>query len=87
MMWAGELCCSKLPTLPPQTNIDDCQADSCANGGTCIDGINEFSCQCTKFWNGDRCQNDINECDSSPCQNGGKCINTVGSSEPSNLFR
>ena len=28
-------------------DIDDCTADSCENGGACIDGVNMFTCNCT----------------------------------------
>ena len=38
-------------------DIDDCGNISCLNGGTCIDGVNSFNCQCVKGYNGDRCEN------------------------------
>ena len=28
-------------------DTDDCTAGSCENGGTCIDGVNMFTCECT----------------------------------------
>lgn len=48
------------------------------NGGTCIDGINSYICQCGPGYTGSNCQFHINECDSQPCQSGGTCIDHVG---------
>ncbi|XP_041471875.1 versican core protein-like [Lytechinus variegatus] len=36
-------------------NMDDCQNDSCRNGGTCTDGFNSFSCACATDYSGDDC--------------------------------
>ena len=30
-----------------ETNIDDCLPRPCVNGGTCIDQVNGYRCQCT----------------------------------------
>ena len=38
------------------TDIDECASTPCLNGGTCIDGIDEWSCQCAGQWTGDRCE-------------------------------
>ena len=37
-------------------DIPDCQADSCQNGGTCIEMTNNFRCNCPEGFNGDRCE-------------------------------
>jgi len=37
-------------------NINDCKSNSCKNGGTCIDDINAFSCECTLPYKGDTCE-------------------------------
>ena len=37
-------------------DINDCEADSCKNGATCVDGINEFSCQCLEGYEGKACE-------------------------------
>ena len=34
------------------TNIDDCNPNPCMNNGSCIDGINIFTCNCTSPWTG-----------------------------------
>merc|ERR1712178_27238 len=31
-------------------NVDDCTVDSCNGHGQCIDGINDFTCQCDPGW-------------------------------------
>lgn len=51
---------------------------SCFNGGTCVDGINTFTCLCLPGFTGSYCQHDINECDSKPCLNGGTCQDSYG---------
>lgn len=51
---------------------------SCFNGGTCLDGINTFTCLCPPGFTGSYCQHDINECDSKPCLNGGTCQDSYG---------
>ena len=28
------------------TNIDECSPNPCLNGGTCTDGINDYTCEC-----------------------------------------
>ena len=40
-------------------DIDECASVSCQNGGTCIDGINEFTCDCVPGHTGSIC--DIGE--------------------------
>lgn len=27
-------------------NIDDCVEHACANGGVCVDGVGNYTCQC-----------------------------------------
>uniref|UniRef100_A0A8V5H3B8 Neurogenic locus notch homolog protein 1 n=1 Tax=Melopsittacus undulatus TaxID=13146 RepID=A0A8V5H3B8_MELUD len=54
------------------------QEHSCFNGGTCVDGINTFTCVCLPGFTGSYCEHDINECDSKPCLNGGTCQDSYG---------
>uniref|UniRef100_A0A8C6P6B2 Neurogenic locus notch homolog protein 1 n=1 Tax=Nothobranchius furzeri TaxID=105023 RepID=A0A8C6P6B2_NOTFU len=51
---------------------------SCFNGGTCVDGINTFTCLCPPGFTGSYCQHDIDECDSKPCLHGGTCQDSYG---------
>ena len=36
-------------------DIDDCVNHTCANGGLCADGVNNYSCSCAAGFAGDRC--------------------------------
>ena len=36
-------------------NIDDCVNNQCENDAVCVDGVNEYSCQCTPGFLGDMC--------------------------------
>ncbi|XP_046609004.1 protein crumbs isoform X5 [Neodiprion virginianus] len=69
-----------------ETDIDDCAADTngnvpCKNGGKCLDGVNNFKCDCSHTgYNGSDCSIDIDECAQMPvnCENG-HCENLPGS--------
>ena len=65
-------------------NIDECLANggagqTCKNNGTCIDGINTFTCDCQPGFTGDLCEVDIDECAPRPCLNGATCVDGVNS--------
>ena len=38
------------------SDIDNCVNHTCINGGSCVDGINSYSCSCVKGYTGDRCE-------------------------------
>ena len=58
-----------------EVNINECENKPCRNEAVCVDGINEYTCQCLPGYEGTRCQVDIDECNKySPCQNEAKCI-------------
>ncbi|XP_043940374.1 neurogenic locus notch homolog protein 3 isoform X2 [Protopterus annectens] len=63
-----------------EINVDDCPGHKCMNGGTCVDGVNTYNCQCPPEWTGQFCTEDVDECHLQPnaCHNGGTCFNTMG---------
>ena len=38
------------------SDIDECELSPCENGGTCIDGIDYFTCHCFPGYTGDYCE-------------------------------
>lgn len=56
-----------------ETNKNDCNLHSCQNGGTCIDGINSYTCTCLPGFEGKTCQYLTDPCYLSPCRNGATC--------------
>jgi hypothetical protein len=52
------------------------------NGGTCVDGVNSYECDCAGTgYNGVTCNSNIDECASSPCLHGGTCADGINSYE------
>ena len=37
-------------------DIDDCNQNPCENGGTCTDGVNDYTCDCIEGWQGVNCE-------------------------------
>uniref|UniRef100_A0A3Q3W7C4 EGF-like domain-containing protein n=1 Tax=Mola mola TaxID=94237 RepID=A0A3Q3W7C4_MOLML len=75
--FAAELTCRCLAgfTGPRcETNMDDCLMRPCANGATCLDGVNRFSCLCPAGFSGRFCTVNLDDCASQPCRNGGRCL-------------
>ncbi|XP_063146687.1 protein delta homolog 2 [Candoia aspera] len=60
-----------------EIDLDDCLMRPCANGATCLDGINRFSCQCQVGFEGRFCTINIDDCASHPCRNGAKCYDRI----------
>ena len=58
-----------------EVNIDDCVAHKCKNGGTCVDGVNDYHCVCPHSYAGKYCEDKIEVCSPyfNPCKNGAKC--------------
>ncbi|NWH64300.1 FBLN7 protein, partial [Geococcyx californianus] len=49
-------------TQPFCRSIDDCSSNPCANGGTCMDGNQSYTCLCPRGWSGPSCQSPIYAC-------------------------
>ena len=57
-------------------DIDECSSAPCINGGSCIDLVDGFQCNCPNGFNGSTCQDPIDYCAvNNRCQNGGTCRN------------
>ena len=37
-------------------DVDECANHTCANGASCVDGVNSYACSCVAGYTGDRCQ-------------------------------
>lgn len=48
-------CLTNVRVFPLILDIDECEPVPCKNNATCIDGIDEFSCQCSPGYYGDNC--------------------------------
>jgi hypothetical protein len=46
-----------------QINVNDCLGHRCQNGGSCVDGLGKYTCDCdSSGWRGEFCETDIDEC-------------------------
>lgn len=53
--------------------------DPCLNGGSCVDDVGSFSCECRPGFEGEHCEIEVDECASQPCRNGAICRDYVNS--------
>eukprot|EP00064_Thunnus_orientalis_P000667 superscaffoldBa00000036_g668 len=60
-----------------EIEVNECLSQPCRNGGSCIDDLNSFSCQCPLGVTGDYCEVNIDECTSSPCLHNATCVDLV----------
>ena len=49
-------CCFHFFFLLHSQDINDCTNTICFNGGTCSDGVNTFTCNCSVGFTGDKCE-------------------------------
>ena len=60
-MWNGGNCTdttnlyTTYTIISQLTDIDECSSNPCKNGGTCIDGVNMFTCDCPTGFYGYNC--------------------------------
>ena len=59
----------------------ECEHRPCLHGGTCVDKVNDFECQCVAGWQGPLCQHNFDDCAAVPCANGGQCHDLVNAFE------
>ena len=56
---------------------DPCESSPCKNGGKCISGNGEWTCDCTSQYFGLNCEYERNPCQYIKCLNGGTCLPTM----------
>ncbi|XP_019630974.1 PREDICTED: fibropellin-1-like isoform X2 [Branchiostoma belcheri] len=59
---------------------DECSSNPCANGATCEDEVDGYTCSCVPGYGGDQCETGVSgpeECSPNPCANGGTCEDEV----------
>ena len=39
-----------------ESEVNECLSSPCMNGGTCMDLLNAYSCQCSAYFIGDNCE-------------------------------
>ncbi|KAI0235375.1 hypothetical protein LSAT2_014106 [Lamellibrachia satsuma] len=77
--WTSKNHLKKCTDLYINIDVNECASFPCLNGGTCVDRVGGFTCQCKSGRKGFICQADIIECNSNPCTNGGMCVQGVHS--------
>ncbi|NXJ99371.1 FBLN7 protein, partial [Corythaixoides concolor] len=60
-------------TQPFCRSINDCSSNPCANGGTCVDGNQSYTCLCSRGWSGPSCQSPVYACSNSSFSRQPRC--------------
>ena len=63
------LCPDGYTGIDCETDINECDSSPCVHG-SCLNSINNYTCECHTGYTGISCETDIDECDSSSCVNG-----------------
>lgn len=42
-------------------NTDECAQKPCRNGGSCVDGINSYTCRCATGYSGTNCEGELEQ--------------------------
>ncbi len=66
-------------TISYTTPDDHCSSNPCANGGSCQNSANGFTCTCSPGYVGTTCETLVDNCAGSPCLNGGTCTSGINS--------
>ncbi|CAN0152012.1 unnamed protein product, partial [Rangifer tarandus platyrhynchus] len=59
-----------------EVNIDECLSKPCLHDGTCVDGIDHYTCDCKSGFSGTHCEEKANDCLLHPCLHG-RCIDFI----------
>ena len=59
--------------------IDNCASEPCHNGGTCINDVGTYTCQCASGFSGSNCDINNDDCIGNQCENGGTCVDGIDS--------
>lgn len=49
----------------------------CRNGGTCINNLVGYTCQCIDGYEGINCEINTDDCADAPCQNDATCVDRI----------
>ncbi|XP_053387402.1 microfibril-associated glycoprotein 4-like isoform X2 [Mercenaria mercenaria] len=60
-------------------DIDDCIQGVCGSHGTCVDGLDSYSCSCKSGFRGMHCETNIDDCIPDVCGSHGTCVDGVDS--------
>ena len=79
----GSDCTQCVPgfTGPVCLQVDDCfnLGVNCSGNGQCVDGIGNFTCNCSAGYTGTECEVNIDDCVGVDCSGNGECLDGVNS--------